>query len=171
MMEKRDEGLMCSGRDMPASKDKNIGNVSTSDDQPVKALYLCDGKVENCRRTFCALHPGSDRESCRYTHDISHAANFVRLDTGLSYEYMEIDRGATPQKTTIILQCKVYEQAEHLDNLRQELERQLREGTILMLPSILKLKAIIHDSGSGHIEIYQADQEKLKQLAETSGAG
>ena len=43
---------------------------------PLRVAYLCDGQVENCRKTGCALvpEPGPWSE-CRRTTDPKHAIN------------------------------------------------------------------------------------------------
>lgn len=41
-----------------------------------KVFYLCDGEVENCKKTMCYKNGGN----CNYTTDISHAKNFHKTD-------------------------------------------------------------------------------------------
>lgn len=41
-----------------------------------KVFYLCDGKIENCKKTRCYKNKTDCRNQCRYTSDINHAINF-----------------------------------------------------------------------------------------------
>lgn len=41
-----------------------------------KVFYLCDGEVENCKKTMCYKNNGP----CNYTSDISHAKNFHKIN-------------------------------------------------------------------------------------------
>lgn len=55
-------------------------------EQQNKCMFLCDGAVENCKKTHCFMNGGD----CRKTSDINHAVNFKKWPNG-SYSEMSQD--------------------------------------------------------------------------------
>ena len=46
-----------------------------------KINYICDGKMEGCKKTICYMNGGD----CRHTKDIRYAKNFYKPYKGANY--------------------------------------------------------------------------------------
>ena len=62
-------------------------------------MYLCDGKVTECRKTNCYLDGGF----CRHTSDISHAINFRLMQSGRYSEIAIEDKDAKASRSLKVI--------------------------------------------------------------------
>lgn len=64
------------------------------------------------------------------------------------------------QQLTIILGCDSVFRAEEYEKIRKAIERQLRAGSVVVLPVYLHVEAIIQQDGRRRIEIKQESEGK-----------
>ena len=85
-----------------------------------RIFYLCDGNVENCKKTTC--HKTIGRLGCRHTTDINHALNFDKNDFPNHVSFLEKQL----KKTN-----------EEICGFTEQTKQQARESLILSVMSLL----------------------------------
>ena len=65
----------------------------------VNTMYLCDGKVPECKKTSCYLNGGY----CWHTSDISHAINFRFMGSGRYSEIVRTDKDTKASRSLKII--------------------------------------------------------------------
>lgn len=64
------------------------------------------------------------------------------------------------QEITIFINCALMYREEEYKKMKDNIEYQLREGSVVVLPAYLNVAAIIQQRGSRHIEIKQENEGK-----------
>lgn len=68
------------------------------------------------------------------------------------------------QEITIFINCTLMYREEEYKKMKDNIEYQLREGSVVVLPAYLNVVAIIQRAGSRRIEIKQEGKIKQNEL-------